>query len=444
MPPLQARSGIARAGVTRCGWSPPLVRLYIDGIDRTSLVLGEDWELTIQSDQPSTLAFRIKNFTPTTGKDVRLVFAAPDEYIFAGTIVQIEAHPAGPGSAYLIWSCMAVDYRWLLDRYDRVFASYESVGANVIVHDILSRFTDGGFKKGRVSSALGNLTIGFEFATVTEALLEIASAVNGYLEITPYRRVNILGGSELAQVSALTQSQVLTESLTFREDLTQVRTRVRVRAAGGTVVAAAPATNGLIEIDNPNNFSGGGGQAVCDRNLITYTGIIQTLILPEDPDPPPPRYFLSGVTGIVYDIPAGAAIDVLVTVTDSAATTALASRLGGGLSGQATFILSESGIAKDAASTLASSDLARQSAPLNELQFQYKTLQRSLQNAVARQMTVSITDPMIVSGTFRIQMIKWIRRGPIGGKNAEWFQEVTAAPWANTLTGLLRALSAEL
>lgn len=140
---LQARAGIARSGVTYAGWTPPAVKVTINGTDRTSSVLAEEWAITLRRDAPPSFTFRVKDFTPTLWHDVVVYYATPNDYLFAGTLLQVEAAPVAPNSSVLQWSCMAVGYEWLINRYDKVTKKYLSVGVNTMVGDILATYANG-------------------------------------------------------------------------------------------------------------------------------------------------------------------------------------------------------------------------------------------------------------------------------------------------------------
>lgn len=318
---LQARSGIARSGVTYAGWTgAPIVRGYLAGADQTTKILLEGWTLTLLANQPPTFSFRTKTITPVTGSDVQLKYSTPNEDLFGGTLLQLEAAPEAPDSAALIWHGTAVGYQWLLDRYDRVLAQYDNVGVGTMVADILHRFTDGGFRVGYCPSSLGNLTMTFNFETVWQALMRIARAAgNVFIEVTPERIVNLYSTYPEAALATVTGDGVVQGTVRYRKDLTQVRTRTLYRGQSTTVSQVVAAGASTIPVQDSFIFPPGPALAIAGRNLISYlfrqVGLGTTQLI--------------GCTGVLYDIAAGEQISVIAEAEDAAARSALAAVLGG-------------------------------------------------------------------------------------------------------------------
>lgn len=426
---LQARAAIARSGVTYCGWTPPSVTCTIGGTDRTSVVLREGWSLSARADgTPATFTFTTKTITPVVGQDVKVAYATPNEYLFGGTILQREAVPVSPGSAYLQWQCTAVGYQWLLDRYDVVMAQYASVGVGTMVADILYRFTDGGFRVGYIPSSLGNLTMEFTFETPWNALRRIAKACGGVLEMTPDKIVNIYTSYPEAALANVTQATILAKSLTYRDDLTQVRTRALYEGHGTTAVSAVAPGATTIAVNETGIFSESGGSAVSGRNLFTYTGKSANS----------GGGSLTGVSGVLYSIAPTDEIKVIAEVIDAAADTALAAVLGGSLSGQATHYLQDGRLSLEEAEARANADLATFGGALEEATFTYKAPQRYVR--AGRAVTIAITDPLTISGSFTLQSVTLTPSGAVGGTKFEVRQTVEASGFTRTLTDLLQQL----
>lgn len=428
---LQARSGIARSGVTYCGWTPPLIRAFIGGTDRTSLILRSGWSLQASVDgTPSVFRFRTKTITPLAGQDVAVYYATPNDYLFAGTLLQRRAVPVAPTSPYLQWECTAVGYQWLLDRYDRVLKTYTSTGVGTMVADILYRYTDGGFKLGFCPSSLGNLTMTFTFETVYAALQRIAKAVGAVLEVSPGRIVNIYvkGTFPEAALSSVAEANVLGKTLTFDEDLTQVRTRTLYRGAGSTASAVASPGAATIAVDDTANFSATGGYVIAGTSIITYTGV----------SPASGSGSLTGCSGVLDDIAVGDAVDLLVNVSDGAAITALATVLGGGLSGQATNYLEDGRLSFSEATARSSADLATFSTALKDLSFVLKLPKRLVR--AGRAITLSISNPFSMAGDFTIQAVTLTPYGKVGGTSFEVLQRIDLGNFRRTMQEVMTEL----
>ena len=91
----------------------------------------------------------------TVSKWFTVTYRTPNEYLFSGTIMRRRYRANGQ---LVWWELDCGDYRWLLDRYALVNASYSSCGKNTAIARILG-FTDpaSGFAIGRVPSSLGDI-----------------------------------------------------------------------------------------------------------------------------------------------------------------------------------------------------------------------------------------------------------------------------------------------
>lgn len=430
----QARSGVCRSGVTYAGWTPPSVTLKINGTDRTSsVVMDGNFALTLHADgTPATMTFTLKTITPSVGQDVALFFATPNDYIFGGTLLQAEAITQSAKTNCVFWHCTAVGYQWLLDRYDRILARYKSVGVNTMVADILYRYTDGGFRVGYIPSSLGNLTMDFTFETVTGALNRIAKAANAFWQVGPVdgtsRIVDLFDTYPQTSPATVTESAIIADQLHYRPDLTQVRTRTMFQGEGSTVSTATPYGSSSIPVDDVAPFLPSGGSVISGRSIMTYSGVSTAS----------GSGSLTGISGLLDDLSVGDSVNIIVTSTDSAATTALATRLGGGLSGQATNYLSDQRLSATEAAARGATDLAIFDAPLEEAGWTYKSVKRWLR--VGQSVTLSITNPITVSGSFLIQTVQWKPYGVFGGSHTDVFQSVEASRYVRSMTDLLAQL----
>ncbi len=428
----QARSGVCRSGVTYSGWTAPNISLTINGTDRTSkVVMDDNFVLTLKADgTPATLQFTLKNLTPTVGQDVGLFFTAPNDYLFGGTILQAEAVTLD--TTVVLWHCTAVGYQWLLDRYDRVLNTYHSTGVGTMVADILYRYTDGGFRVGYIPSSLGNLDMDFTFETVTGALNRIAKAVDAFWQVEPFdgvsRIVNLYDTYPMTAPATVTQSSIIADSLHYRPDLTQVRTRTIFQGRGSSVSTTTGFSSTTVPVDDVSPFLSGGGSAISGRSVFTYTGLSAASGTGS----------LTGVSGLLDDLAQGDTVDLIVTTVDAGDTTALATRLGGGLSGQATNYLSDGRLSATEAARRGATDIAVFGTPLEETSWTYKAMQRWLR--VGQSITVAITNPVSVSGSFLIQSVQWKPYGVFGGTNTKVFQTVEASRYVRSMTDLLAQL----
>jgi hypothetical protein len=426
---LQARSGIARSGVTYSGWTPPNVTVRLAGVDRSADVLMRDWALTLRADgQPATFRFKVKNTAPALGQDVRVTYTTPDDYLFGGTLLQVESTPSDNQSTHVLWDCTAVGYQWLLNRYTLVLAQYASAGVSTIVADILSRFTDGGFTVGYVPASLGTLSMEFTWETVWDALRRIAKAKGAVVDVTPTRAINMYVTYPEAPLTTVTEADILVNSLTYRGDLTQVRTRTLYEGAGSTTTTAVSAGAATIPIADLTAFDS--GTAVIARSLVTYTGR-SALSGPG---------VLTGVTGLLYDVGQNEAINIVVAATDAAADTALATLLGGGLDGQATNYLQDGRLSSSEATARASADLDTFGGALEDISFVWWPSRRYLR--AGRTLPLSVSYPIAISGTYLIQSVTITPCRRMGGEAGldGMMQTIQLGSFTRSLTELLQQL----
>lgn len=428
---LQARSAIAISGVTYAGWTPPSWTIRVDGTLRTTSIERNDFVITERLDNsPATCVFTTKpGYEPTLGHDIKVTYTTPDEYVFAGTILQREALPYRTDSGAVRWRCMAVGYQWLMDRHDKVLRRYTNRGVGTVVADILDRYTDGDFRVGYCPQSLGNIDMEFSFETVSGAMQRIATACDAFWEVTADRIVNLYQTYPDASLATVTNSLAVMPNASYIEDLTQVRTRSIFRGYGSTALAAAVPGDTTVNVDDVTFYDSSGGTAISGANEITYTGV--------SVDSGPGA--LTGCTGILYEISVGDPVDILIEVIDSAAETALATILGSGLSGEAAHYATDGRLSATEATGRATADLSLFSSSLKDFTFRYVTPPRHLR--IGRALTVNITQPYSISGTFLIRELRTGPRGLVSGETVDVWRQVTASRYVRSMVDLLQLVS---
>lgn len=428
---VQARSGLVRSNAFHCGWTPASWTVYIAGTDRNANVQNHDqweWTLTLRADgSPATFTFQTYGITPAVGQDVKVVYATPNDYLFGGTLLQANAQPTSSYAAAVRWNCTAVGYHWLLDRYTPVLAQYRSVGVGTMVADLLYRFSNGSFKAGYIPSSLGNLSMDFTFESVWGALQRIAKAVGAVVRVTPERTIDLYTGSyPEAALATVTENTILAESLTYSKDLTQVRTRTLYEGQGTTASSAVAAGSATVPVNDVGPFATAGGSAISGRSLFTYT----------TRSTESGAGSLTGCSGILYDIAAEDAVAIMVDATDSSAVTALATLLGGGLSGQATDYLQDGRLSLSELTARGVANRGTFGGALEDVSFTYQTPSRYVRPG--RDVTLAVTVPIAISGLFTIQGVTLSRRGALTAGNFEVYQSVDLGDFTRTLTDVLK------
>jgi hypothetical protein len=401
--------------------------ILINGTDRTSKVLSGESQVTMTLGQPKSCALTVngKTFTPATGHSVVILDDGPSGTVkwFAGTLTEVSA-TIDNAVETVRYQCIAQDYRWLIDRYATVTGIWEGCGINTIVRDVVAGFTDGGFAVGYAPDALGTLAR-FEATNerVWDVLTRLAQAAGAYLDVDADKRVHLFKTPDhlSAGTVALTNTSKNVVSLTAAADITDIATRMRV-IAGGTVTRATVAPGARsIPVVAVDMFPAT-GTALVGAEYVTVEGT--TTVVGSEA-------IAIASPGLVRGYPAGTAVRPVGVADDATAQTALATKLGGGLSGIAVRALDDDSLSASEAAALASNTLALISSGVASVAGTmidaWHTDARNCWPGASIVATVS--SPITVSGTFRIQSVTLCPITIAGGVKT-WTRSFHAAPVA--------------
>jgi hypothetical protein len=388
----QALAGVAVSGQTTSGdVDSRALTITIGGVDRRCAFIDPvGFTITRSlSGGLSECAAAFREPVPQEGQEI--VFNLGGAPFWGGTILTDEVVLVGDVYAY--WQVQAVDWTWLLNRYKRVTATYDQLGVNSIVARVLNEFTDpaSGFHPGQVDQALGTLErITFTDDLVSEAISRIAQAARRsegcFWRIRPNRAIDV-GVNFPEPPLTITDSSCL-EYLRYDRTLAQVRTESRVIAGGSTTTAFVAASASTIPVGDGRRFNRDGGMVRVGDMNVTYTGV--------------ETHTLIGCSGNVRDIGNNTAVNPIAIVSDPAAQTALATVLGHGQSGIATYARENLLLSFTEAEGAALSDVELHKAALPTLRFGLTTAAgRALE--VGTVVDVNLTRPIPVTGTFRVQ-----------------------------------------
>jgi hypothetical protein len=406
---LQARSAIARSGVTYAGLAAVSVQIVINGSTNTT-ILGVDGSFTIRKSlsQQSSLNAVMKGATPVVGNDLKILYRTPDDYLFGGTILRATVRPQGGGAtAQPPWTIQAQDYLWLMDRFALVSGRFASMGINTALRRILAAYTDGGFTVGSCASSLGDLDetgLTFTNERVSGCIQRLAQQAGAYWTLDATKRVSIV--ATVVDGNALTLGNSTdARRLVYTEDLAQIRNSTTVVGQSAPALETAPAGATTLLVPSAAAFSTTGGTIQVGGQTITYSGVVTTV----DPVTGNEVAQLTGLT-IPEDIPVGAVIKPLTSSEDAAAQADLAARLGGGLSGVVQNVFEDPTAGQGATEDLAASDVERfmGSSPLLSLEYDI----RNPFYEPGKVITASVTAPIAISGSFLIQEVEITRVGP--------------------------------
>jgi hypothetical protein len=305
------------------------------------------------------VSFAVRGFTPVEGQRVDVLYKTPNVYEFTGTIVSVTGDAANAAQDPL-WTIQAVDDRWLMDRFALVTGYFASRNINGVLADILASSTNGGFVVGHVpggafSGLLGPAGLSFSGARISETIQTLRGAAQ-YLHwwVTPERHVSI--NSSFPRGFSAGSDWVSTTGVypwfrvSYSRDISQSRTRVTVEGRATTVVTFAAIGATTVYVADASAFSPSGGTARVGAQDLTYTSTGTATVSGNIVGT------LTGVSGVVQDIPVQALIRPITTSNDTSAQTALAAILG--LSGIAVGIERHPDADQDSTASLAARALA--------------------------------------------------------------------------------------
>lgn len=400
-----ARANVCRAGVTYAGLAHHVAVFRVGATDRTAACMVDGFSIVTALDgSPSTCTFVAEGFTPALGSDVTLTLGGA--LIWGGTLIAVRAVAQKLVANTAFYQCQAIDWTWLMDRYAVVNAEIAPRAANQAVAEILRTFTDGGFHTGYIPMELGSVgPFSFTGVRVSEALRRIAAAVNAFVRVRPDKAVDVFQTLPTSNALSIGNSSDI-RGVIYESSLAQVRTRTYYAGGGSQTTALVSPLQTTIPVEECSWYVGG-TQVLVESALITYAGVSAA----SGPGS------LTGCSGFTKEIPQGATVATLAQADDSAAQTALATVLGGGRSGVAVGWFSDSRLSLGEASARCVSDVALFKEAIPSLG--YTTSDRY--HEPGKTVAVSVTDPVTVSGDFRIQSIVMTPFGPIEG-NTPRFQ----------------------
>lgn len=325
-----ARAGVCEAGTAISGLVPYRLRCTIAGVERGMQIQG--FAITHTVGQPSSCTVRTTGFAVTKGQEIRISDDGAENLLFGGTIMKRRRRIQS--SEIVLYELLCADWTWLLNKTVRIYDDFDNVGANVAVRRVLAQCDPAlGMRAGNIPQALGNVTVSCAGDAPTDAVGRIAKAVNAYYRITPRKSLDLFQTEPPhGQTLLLHDEGGGVKNLVVEDFLDQVRNRVWYAGGGAQTSALATLSATTILVQECGWYSASGGAALADGILITYTG--------RSVDSGPGA--LTGVSGLTRELPQGASVQVLVKIDDAGRQAALASILGGGLSGVSIYYQADS------------------------------------------------------------------------------------------------------
>lgn len=284
---MQARSGIARAGATRCGYYTPNVALTITGVVRHTSMVQDSLLISLAiNDEPDTASFTMKpgSTLPTVGQSVVIGLGTIANPRFAGQVLRVRTRRRAGNLGRPFYDVECTDWMRLFDR-QRITRVYSLVSATAIVFDVLDQYTDG-FTGNGIQLALPSIELVCTNERPSSVLRRIVTLIGGGgFVITPDRDVRLWDSGGDVRPGAPTPPVALANTLTTLKAFThtldgsQQRTQVKVDGRSTPCPMVIAAGTDIATILTPSLpvlygwiFDPAGGQAVIDNTLVVQYG----------------------------------------------------------------------------------------------------------------------------------------------------------------------------
>lgn len=399
---LYALSGVARSGATRSDYIRPLFALSVGGVSARTQAIKETVQITDVADDvanTATLSLRAGAVTPVEGQEIIIGLGNVTNRLFAGNIIKVQERRATQAQQYAIYDLSCIDYTWQLD-FKRVSAmSFTNVEASTIIGTMVSAFAPT-FSTARVSSGMGSIDFqSNDEELLSSAITRVMQKVGGYWYVDYDRVVHGFQSYETDNApTALTSSNNNFGLLSHAIDISQVRTRTRVKGGSSTTTAPVAVAATSIPVDDTRLFASGGGMALTGANRITYTG-------KSVGDGPGNLTGVpaSGAGSVAVAIAQGESVRVQQVASDASAAADMATLLGSG-DGYIEHVIEDGNAGDAAALEIAEGDIAVYKTPDETLV--YETRDKFAKSGKAVSVNVTHADTgRVISGSFLIQQV---------------------------------------
>jgi hypothetical protein len=412
---LEARAGIARAGVTYGGWAAPRWTITVAGTTRTTDILHQGFTIRRGINSPvATMRFRAVGWVPATGSRVIVQYSTPNEWLFSGTLVRRTYRLQYGLTA--IYDCEVVSDAWLLDLR-RPYGVMSGRGLRPALEWLRANWAED-FRIGSVPSSLADVPdASFAGDRRPSEIISgwVAQNANTYWRIRPDRTIDVFTAATLPDGNGLTiiNGTVIGEFIE-QADLAQIVTRVTALGPATVTTAAVSAGATSVPVADCSVFSGDGGFAVVAGGLTNYIA----------------RSAASGAgtltldTAFGVDVPAAAPIAFASIQTDLDAVSDLSTLLDG--NGTAEQWLVDAGTTPAAVVKQAIAFLG--SANEETSTIRYRTTERRV--APGQAVIVNITVPVTLAKTYVVTEVETVvRAGRDTATRADLWHTVTAVQY---------------
>lgn len=421
--PEYAVLGLSRLERTRLDYYKPSAQVSVGGTLRSRMIDKKTLRIIVHE---RLAEFECFDFPISKGQEVIVALGTLSNRIFAGHVVNIEQ--AAPHADQRVrYRVTCFDYTWLLETRRITGRRYLAESPSTIVVDLMT-FAPPGFSTTNVEASLDPVDFTANHAeTLWQAIQRLmkmaskGSLKGGYAYVDYTKGLHAFVTPETTNnPTALTPTNRTFWDLTYRDGLSQSRSRVYVLGGITQARSTVPNTAVAIPVDATDKFNAAGGFALSYGNQLVYAGT----------SPTSGAGWLTGVASLVYAIPQGENVRVLAIRTNSSTAQSLAARLGSG-DGLIDHVIEDERLSDDAARDRGDADLEKFA---TEEGVHFKTRDKFC--ALNKPLPVSLTAPTTISTQLLVQQVTLTDIG-IGANPRFPIREVDAALVNHDAFGLI-------
>ncbi len=211
------------------------ITVKIETVDKTDLIVWESFKITDNiNEKVDTCTFQIKKhagqtYVPAIQDEIEVTDGA--NIIFAGVITKISR--SMEGALIEVYEVQCSDWSYNMDKL-LVTESYTNKTVAYIIDDILGIYASG-FTDNNVDCDIVLSSMVFNNITVSQCLKRLAEAVNYFWYVDYEKDIHFFSkAKELTSFNLTdTNGNYIPKSLVLTDDITQLRTRVKIQ--GGEV-----------------------------------------------------------------------------------------------------------------------------------------------------------------------------------------------------------------
>jgi hypothetical protein len=266
----------ARLGATRLNFFGPKLLCTVAGSARSRNFDRDTYQvLQRKRGQPTQLTIEFFGFTPTEGQEVVLGAGSLTNRLFRGKIVRVSQVRYRLNQGRVIWRCTCLSWEYVADGVRSVSAKFQSTSGTTIATSLVSTYGPAGFTANHVQTGLATLgEIQFTQQSLNDALQQLCDRLGAYFYWDFDKDLHLFTtDSTVARPETLNSSNRHVHQFQHEKDIEDLRNRIIVEGAGGTVTAPVAAGATTIPMDTVEMFaSSSTNYAKLEAQRITYTG----------------------------------------------------------------------------------------------------------------------------------------------------------------------------